>query len=331
MVGDPYAASNYCTLFTPPVDEINGANVDWHPGDIAWVKIFQRQTTTDPDNGTWSNLDTAAVSFPNDNDVATWSLLNSGSSANDIYNVRLFNSQFDQVIRITEQIKINSAVSGLSYTVYCRFVQLDDNDRIKHVLFENVVTATTALAGLAYSHEFIMLYNVDLQINAFQRYATVYTITYNGVFPANTAIDYIKTDFNIVKTCHNAIQPIIDTTRPSTIFSRVVNHYSGSESLGDLVTRNAYHAVSESLGLFYSQSLEPATYMDDFPYNLTNLFYNGCQLTGPGVNQPSNNTAIGNTPVVEIFEVNPNQLIFTAQRNIPTIGTGLSPGNLNVR
>ena len=326
-IGDPYEASNYCTLFTPPVDEIDGAKVQWYPGDIAWVKIFQRQTTTDPENGTWSNLDTAAVSFSNDNAAVMWSLLDTGTSANDIYNVRLFNSQFDQVIRVTEGIKINAPLAELSYTVYCRFVQLDDNDRIKHVLFENVLTATT-IAG---SRDFTMLSNVDLQINAFQRYATVYTITYNGVGSANTEIDYIKTSFNIVKTCHNVIQPIIDTPRESDIFSRVVNHYSGSESYGDLVTRNGWHAVSQSLGYYYSQSLEPAAYMDDFPYNLTNLFYNGCQLTGPGVNQPSNNIAIGNTPVVEIFEVNPNQLIFTGQRNVPTTGTGLSPGNLNVR
>ena len=69
----------------------------------------------------------------------------------------------------------------------------------------------------------------------------------------------------------------------------------------------------------------PSCYRDDFNAATDNLFYNGCKITGPGININSTVNAIDNRPVVEVFNVNPNQLIF--QRD-PQDGV---PGNLRVR
>ena len=44
------------------------------------------------------------------------------------------------------------------------------------------------------------------------------------------------------------------------------------------------------------------------------LKYLGTQLVGPGVNEPTKIEALENKPVVEIFETNPNQLIYSRQR-----------------
>ena len=56
-----------------------------------------------------------------------------------------------------------------------------------------------------------------------------------------------------------------------------------------------------------------------------NLRYDGCKLVGPGINVATFIAAIDNRPVVEVYAVNPNQLIYT---DIPQQG---DPGNLIVR
>ena len=56
-----------------------------------------------------------------------------------------------------------------------------------------------------------------------------------------------------------------------------------------------------------------------------NQKYEGCRLIGPGINLPTTINAIGQKPVVEVFETNPNTLIFNNQPN------STNPGNLEVR
>ena len=65
--------------------------------------------------------------------------------------------------------------------------------------------------------------------------------------------------------------------------------------------------------------------MDDFFAQTENLYYGGTQLVGPGVNLASTVAAIDNRPVVEVYSVNPNQLVYT---ETPEEG---NPGNLIVR
>jgi len=89
------------------------------------------------------------------------------------------------------------------------------------------------------------------------------------------------------------------TARSSSIYNRDIFYYSSS--------------MSQSLGLYYSRSLSVASYRDDLNTTTDNLWFNGCKLSGPGVNINSNITAIDNKPVVEVFAVNPNQLIYSEQ------------------
>ena len=48
-------------------------------------------------------------------------------------------------------------------------------------------------------------------------------------------------------------------------------------------------------------------------------------MTGPGINIGSTISAIDNKPVIEVFETNPNTLIFKNEPNAS------NPGNLEVR
>ena len=95
--------------------------------------------------------------------------------------------------------------------------------------------------------------------------------------------------------------------------------------------RNLLSEVSRSLGqgipskYNYSRSLDETGYMDDFIQATENLKYEGCRISGPGINLPSTINALGQKAVVEIFETNPNTLIFNNQPNVT------NPGNLEVR
>jgi len=98
--------------------------------------------------------------------------------------------------------------------------------------------------------------------------------------------------------------------------------------------RERVRYVSESLGLFYSRSLDDYDYRDDFYVGIQNLFYDGCRLTGPGVNAPTNILALNNTPVVEVFTVSPNDITVadpTRPGYNPPGGGQSTPGYLLVR
>ena len=126
---------------------------------------------------------------------------------------------------------------------------------------------------------------------------------------------------------------VADIARPSGIFREVVLHYSGSVRSGlreDKIKVNQAHAISQSLGLFYSRSLKEAPYMDDFFVKEQSIKYLGTQLVGPGINEPTKIEALENKPVVEIFETNPNQLIYSRQPKAPRGSNKIIPGNLIV-
>jgi hypothetical protein len=56
--------------------------------------------------------------------------------------------------------------------------------------------------------------------------------------------------------------------------------------------------------------LEDAAYMDDFNTQTENLYFEGCRISSADINVPSTQTP-DNTAVVEIFETNPNQVIYS--------------------
>jgi hypothetical protein len=123
----------------------------------------------------------------------------------------------------------------------------------------------------------------------------------------------------------------VDGCRTSDIYKRVVYHYSGSNVSDDLQKRNAYHATSQSKGMFYSRSLDDACYRDDFFTQEQNMYYNGTQLVGPSINGATNIAALGNLPVIEVFETNPNQIFYSKRPAQSSAGRIRVPGNISIR
>ena len=159
---------------------------------------------------------------------------------------------------------------------------------------------------------------------------TVYKHIYT-LFPYQknpTAAAALSLPMEITGTLHpltfSPTGSVILDCRKSSFLKKVVFHY-GTGSAVSKYMKNYIKATSQSLGLSYSQSLEPADYMDDEFISTNNQRYDGMSLTGAGVNITSPINAINQKPVVEVFSVNPNQLIFT---DSPPEG---NPGNLIVR
>ena len=181
---------------------------------------------------------------------------------------------------------------------------------------------------------------------------------------SNFRIDSIAPVVNIKKVCFDAVEQVVLNYRQSDIYLDKTFYYgiSGSGPFSKRVDvelpergtkltkigrdRSRYifrkqgshrdlryaapggkvRLIDSYPGNFTSASSHmPSCYRDDFMQQTENLFYEGCKLSGPGINVNSNVDAIDQRPVVEVFNVNPNQLIF--QRD-PQDGV---PGNLRVR
>lgn len=155
-------------------------------------------------------------------------------------------------------------------------------------------------------------------------------------FPIDRAVNIhlsrMAITYEIEKVCHRATNELIDNCRKSSIYDTLVFHYSGSTSIANKLDRNFDEAVSESKYLYYSRSLTPSCYRDDFfRYSIQHMATLGSQLTAPSINSPSVNAALSNLPVVEIFEVNPNQIFYNKTPRQPARNNRLDPGNLSVR
>ena len=167
--------------------------------------------------------------------------------------------------------------------------------------------------------------------------ATSSSIDYNiTTFPIDRAcnihLSRMAITYEIEKVCHRATNELIDNCRKSSIYEVPVYHYSGSTSISDKYDRDFDAAISESKYQFYSSSLTPSCYRDDFfKYSIQHMATLGSQLTAPSINAPSVNAALGNKPVIEIFEVNPNQVFYNKTPKQPSRNNRLDPGNLSVR
>jgi hypothetical protein len=185
-----------------------------------------------------------------------------------------------------------------------------------------------ASTGTFYVHR-INFRNVS--IPAYATSTAVILVYTNSSLLKTLVIDRVSIICSIKEVCHSPLMPIIESYRPSNIFQQVVNHYSGSGAELSKRDRNAQHAYSQSLGLYYSQSLIPATYMDDQFVQIENMRYNGTQISCPDINIASKIAAIGNTPVIEVYETNPNQLIFTQNPESRGNTGNTEAGNLLVK
>ena len=137
-------------------------------------------------------------------------------------------------------------------------------------------------------------------------------------------VDAVIPSQTISSTNHTVHQSQVYDQRPSNIYKLVKNYFS----TGSAITKygkDFVRATSQSLGLAFSQSLEIVGYRDDFFQMTENQRYEGCKLIGPAINAPSEENAINQKPVVEIFATNPNTLTFNSNAN------ATNPGNLLVR
>jgi len=141
----------------------------------------------------------------------------------------------------------------------------------------------------------------------------------------------------INKACHNPEQIVVLDPRPSRIFKQQVLHYTQNPATEgkSKFDRNQLAYLSASLGKVrgvpvpskfnHSSSFSDTQYRDDFFAQTENLYVEGCKLTAPGMNISSDISAIDQRPVIEIFETNPNTLIFNPEPS------DQNPGFLEVR
>jgi hypothetical protein len=166
----------------------------------------------------------------------------------------------------------------------------------------------------------------DVRVEPFTRLTLdlVFSVTGSG-YKIDPQIDSVITIQDINKVCHNPIQQQVYDCRPSNVYKKKVFHFGNQQTVFvNKYELDADRAVSQSLGKFYSSSLTTACYMDDFFTEVENLTFDGCKLTGPGINLPSNDTAIGSTPVVEVYITNPNQMNYSNLANASTAGGNIS-------
>lgn len=140
--------------------------------------------------------------------------------------------------------------------------------------------------------------------------------------------------FNVRTTSTGSFKTELDVQvtepRPSKIFKEIVYHFNG-DNIGSLIKRNQSHAISESIGRYYSKSLKDAGYMDDEFAKEQAIRYLGSQLVGAGINIDTTIAALNNRPVIEVFETNPNRVIYTRQPEPVQNTRILNPGNIIIR
>jgi len=216
---------------------------------------------------------------------------------------------------------------------------LDNDGRLEYI--GNGVTRNVSLNAGGYTTTSGVIRNVRIPYSAKRIAITLQFTCISKAANTNGCIIFAPLQstgtsfiFSIRGVCHSAEMPIIDQPRPSNIYQRIVYHYSGSNVGASLERRNAQHAASQSRNDYYKISLEPAAYFDDELAQYENSRYLGCRISAPDINLPTttqNATAILGTPVIEVYETNANQLIFT-QAPESRGGTGnTEPGNLLVR
>ena len=157
------------------------------------------------------------------------------------------------------------------------------------------------------------------------------SILSSPVSNVNLLLKRIVPIITIEEICHSVRSTEITECRSSDIYMKHVYHYSGSPSITNDYARNFNYAQSASNGMYYSRSLAPACYRDDFYESYERAFYIGTQLSSPRPNLGSDDNNIGRTPVVEIYEVNPNQIFYNSTPRQAGNGGGLEPGNITIR
>lgn len=344
---------NYCTIETLPVDEIVEHTASIMQSNFSDIPITG--------NKIYADYGTQAVLYNPDYTDATgdWG----GANSSFLWNTNITNGASNSGFRI-----ISSSIPANGYATQIR-LQLDTlssydtklsidlkvvgscpgakpvtvilskateyNDVIDvNNRYVDVLAETNATLALSSTEETISFDTILVPANTLL--TCIIQFSNNTGFTQQLDINQITPIIRIEEVCHSAKQIYIDQYRLSSIYSETVYHYSGSinDVNGNPFTRRQRinnGLVSQSLGKYYSSSMRVAGYHDDFFEKEERLYFNGTQLTAPGINLPSSDLALNGEPVIQIFEVNANQLFYNTTPQPAGISNTLDPGNLTVR
>ena len=311
------SGSNYCTIFTPPVDErpIGSASID-----SITQRVYHDINPTFPWEGNTSDLSINDSSY-------VYSTMDVNSYTDNLLVNINTNTQYDVHYNFIVDISSKDQALGGTVNCYISLATIDENGIITILSEQESLYTYTGTALRTDRFKFN-----DILINSYNNLVVILRFK-SGPMIVFVSIDKLSVIREIREVCHHGLEIVIDDCRPSYIYQEPIYHYSGSSTYGNPIRRNWDHAVSQSLGLFYSESVDRACYHDDFYTNINNLYYDGCRITAPGINRPTN-LPIGYMPVVEVYITNPNQLVYsgTPSSTTPTRGGGSrQPGNLIVR
>lgn len=325
------SASDYCTIDMYPVDE--------EPSATASISAIYT-VKNDPVSSRWSKLFNISTE---DSHVAELEVISTASFADSLRLQIDTYSPFETVRDFHLDI-IHRKLSDPAITAFAldaNVLTTTDNAEADHPDYydgtRHIVSRSGDFVGRniqektliadhsasAFRKDRITFENVRVEPFTFLTFDLQYAVT--GSYTQSLQIDKVSIIQDINKVCHNPIQQQVYDCRPSDIYMKKIYHFGSQQTTFETkydLDRDRY--LSQSAGLYYSQSLETACYMDDFFADIENLHFNGCKLTGPGVNLPSNDTAIGSTPIVEIYITNPNQMNYANLANANTAGGNIA-------
>jgi hypothetical protein len=326
--------SDYCTIFTPPVDE--------RPVDSA--SIYSIYTSSISGVG-WSNV---GLSILTDDTGSTYIFTNAimsvGQRTDELYSLFNVNTEYSVDYDFVFNFRMSTLYATGSYEVQTKVVIWSDDIPAETMISDNV---TTLFVSSSYTNYSILHDRVSIPPNT-NHVALVTTITNKTNGGSAPVIGDLNVTRIINEVCHYGLDTIVDRCRPSYVYEEDVLHYSGSDTYDTRERRNTDHFLSQSLGLYYSSSIKTACYRDDFYTQIENLYYEGCRITAPDINVSVKLGGIGYGPVVTVWITNPNQLIYSltpgSVTNTGNSGTGgpmggntgpgpgnLQPGNLIIR
>ena len=320
-----FSASDYCTIAIYPVDE--------EPSATASVQTIYSVKNV-PESSEWSNLSNI---LSLDNVTATLATIHTSSAADSLRLQIDTYSPFETVRDFHLDIvhgqisdpsispfKINAAVlSTVNNLAGTNDTKVDRSGSFvgRNILEKSIVNN--------YSSSFLRTDRItfdNIKVEPFTKLTFDLNFAITGSYTQSIKVDKISVIEDINKVCHNPIQQQVYDCRPSNIYKKKIFHFGSQQKTFD----NKHDLeldrfLSQSSGQFYSSSLETACYMDDFFTDQENLFFDGCKLTGPGVNISSdvNLPGIGRLPVVEVYITNPNQLNYTNLSSANTAGGSL--------
>jgi len=320
--------SDYCTIYTPPVDE--------RPSSTA--SLYSVNSVNRNDTLAWSasqgTLYSCVVTSGSGEATNT---ITPSETTDDLLLRYYLNTQHD--VEYDFKVQFTSRDANSSGTGSCTVQLLTiDEDNVRVVLDDE--TRILNYSGTSYQTSEFIFRNV--LVNA---YNDLYVaIKFNNLNTGGAdfipGIDNVVTTRTVSEVCHTGIFPFIDDCRTSYIYKKDILYYSGSDTSKSREQRNADHYLSQSLGLYYSSSIEEACYHDDFNTQIENLYHDGCRITAPDINVSVPLGGIGYGPVVTVWITNPNQLIYSLTPGSITVGgntgtagpaggnTGPGPGNL---